>query len=102
MGKLASSSLQDYFATLTAPRCPYAPNNRHLLMDMLFIAVCAVICGAEGWVVYLVIAGNLDGPVAAPLRVVHEPLMSIPIGVSRPRPALSACLRAHLARVASR
>jgi predicted transposase YbfD/YdcC len=49
MGQLASSAFQDSFATLTDPRCPYAPNSRHLLVDMLFIAVCAVICGADGW-----------------------------------------------------
>jgi predicted transposase YbfD/YdcC len=49
MGQLASSAFQDYFATLTDPRCPYAPNSRHLLMDILFIAVCAVIGSADGW-----------------------------------------------------
>ena len=49
MGMLPASSFQDYFATLTDPRCPDAPNNRHQLMDILLIAVCAVICGAEGW-----------------------------------------------------
>jgi predicted transposase YbfD/YdcC len=49
MGLLPASSFQDYFATLTDPRCPDAPNSRHQLMDMLLIAVCAVICGAEGW-----------------------------------------------------
>jgi len=49
MGKLPASSFQDYFATLTDPRCPNAPNGRHQLMDILVIAVCAVICGAEGW-----------------------------------------------------
>jgi predicted transposase YbfD/YdcC len=49
MRKLPPSSFQDYFATLTDPRCPHAPNSRHLLMDILLIAVCAVICGAEGW-----------------------------------------------------
>jgi predicted transposase YbfD/YdcC len=46
---LPASSFQDYFATLTDPRCPDAPNRRHQLMDMLIIAVCAVICGADGW-----------------------------------------------------
>jgi len=46
---LPASSFQDYFATLTDPRCPDAPNSRHQLMDMLIIAVCAVICGADGW-----------------------------------------------------
>src|SRR6266700_967291 len=49
MGMLPASSFQDYFATLTDPRCPDAPNSRHQLMDILLIAVCAVICGAEGW-----------------------------------------------------
>ena len=49
MGMLGPSSFQDHFATLTDPRCPYAPNSRHLLMDILIIAVCAVISGAEGW-----------------------------------------------------
>ena len=37
------------FATLTDPRCPQAPNSRHRLMDILILAVCAVIGGAEGW-----------------------------------------------------
>jgi hypothetical protein len=46
---LVPSSFHDYFATLTDPRCPDAPNSRHLLMDILVIAVCAVIGGAEGW-----------------------------------------------------
>jgi predicted transposase YbfD/YdcC len=49
VGMLPASSFQDYFATLTDPRCPDAPNSRHQLMDMLIIAVCAVICGADGW-----------------------------------------------------
>src|SRR3989442_15267705 len=49
MGKLSPSSFQEHFATLTDPRCPHAPNSRHLLMDILVIAVCAVIGGAEGW-----------------------------------------------------
>src|SRR2546421_551507 len=43
------SSFHDHFAALTDPRCPCAPNSRHLLMDILVIAVCAVISGAEGW-----------------------------------------------------
>ncbi len=49
MGMLSSSSFYNHFATLTDPRCPHAPNSRHLLMDILVIAVCAVIGGAEGW-----------------------------------------------------
>ena len=49
MGMRVPSSFHDYFATLTDPRCPDAPNRQHLLMDILVIAVCAVIGGAEGW-----------------------------------------------------
>ena len=49
MGMLLPSAFQAHFATLTDPRCPTAPNSRHLLMDILIIAVCAVLSGAEGW-----------------------------------------------------
>jgi DDE_Tnp_1-associated len=49
MGMRVPSSFHDYVATLTDPRCPDAPNRQHLLMDILGIAVCAVIGGAEGW-----------------------------------------------------
>ncbi|PON11324.1 ISAs1 family transposase, partial [Candidatus Entotheonella serta] len=43
------SSFQDHFASLSDPRSFRAPNLRHDLIDILVIAVCAVICGAEGW-----------------------------------------------------
>jgi predicted transposase YbfD/YdcC len=43
------SSFQDHFSSLTDPRSPHAPNQRHALIDILVLAVCAVICGAEGW-----------------------------------------------------
>ena len=49
MGMLAPSSFQDHFASLTDPRSSHAPNQRHQLIDILVIAVCAVICGADGW-----------------------------------------------------
>ena len=49
MGMLSPSAFQDHFAPLTDPRCPAAPHSRHLLMDILRMAVCAVISGAEGW-----------------------------------------------------
>ena len=49
MAMRVPSSFHDYFVTLTDPRCPDAPNRQHLLMDILVIAVCAVIGGAEGW-----------------------------------------------------
>jgi len=43
------SSFQEHFASLSDPRSFHAPNQRHELIDLLVIAVCAVICGAEGW-----------------------------------------------------
>ena len=43
------SSFQDHFVSLTDPRSSHAPNQRHELLDILVIAVCAVICGADGW-----------------------------------------------------
>jgi len=46
MGMFPPSSFHDHFASLTDPRCS---NARHQLIDILVIAICAVICGAEGW-----------------------------------------------------
>jgi len=43
------SSFLEHFASLSDPRSFHAPNQRHELLDILVIAVCAVICGAEGW-----------------------------------------------------
>ena len=45
----APSSFQTHFATLSDPRSFHAPHLRHELLDILIIAVCAVIWGAEGW-----------------------------------------------------
>jgi predicted transposase YbfD/YdcC len=41
-------SIQAHFADLEDPRIDRT--RRHDLMDILVIAICAVICGAEGWV----------------------------------------------------
>jgi predicted transposase YbfD/YdcC len=49
MGMRAPVSFQEHFATLTDPRWPQAPHSRHRLRDILILAVCAVIGGAEGW-----------------------------------------------------
>jgi predicted transposase YbfD/YdcC len=38
--------IRSYFANLTDPR---SANARHRLLDIVVIAICAVICGAEGW-----------------------------------------------------
>lgn len=46
MEDLASSGPMRYFNELPDPR---ASNARHRLMDILVIALCAVICGADGW-----------------------------------------------------
>src|SRR5215468_5739007 len=43
------SSFQDHFASLTDPQSSHAPNQRHALLALLVIAVCAVMCGADGW-----------------------------------------------------
>jgi len=43
LGPLATS-----FATLPDPRVDRT--KKHLLLDIVLIAICAVICGAEGWV----------------------------------------------------
>jgi len=43
------SSFQEHFASLTDPRSSHAPNQRHALLTILVIAVCAVLCGADGW-----------------------------------------------------
>lgn len=43
------SSLQEHCASLTDPRSSHAPNQRHVGLAMLVLAVCAVVCGADGW-----------------------------------------------------
>ena len=43
LGPLATS-----FATLTDPRV--YRTKEHLLLDIVLIAICAVVCGADGWV----------------------------------------------------
>jgi predicted transposase YbfD/YdcC len=40
--------IHEYFATVTDPRVERT--KLHLLMDILVIAICAVICGADTWV----------------------------------------------------
>ena len=48
MEEQPSASIVEYFAELTDPRVERT--KRHLLLDIFVIALCAVICGAEGWV----------------------------------------------------
>lgn len=44
----AAAPIHEYFATVTDPRVDRT--KRHLLMDILVMAICAVICGADSWV----------------------------------------------------
>ena len=41
-------SMHDSFATLVDPRIERT--KRHQLLDIITIALCGVICGADGWV----------------------------------------------------
>jgi predicted transposase YbfD/YdcC len=48
MAEPQPATLQAHFAELTDPRVDRG--KRHLLLDILVIALCAVICGADSWV----------------------------------------------------
>src|SRR3954452_16073360 len=43
----APSSVMTHFADLPDPRSPLG--RRHVLSDLLAVAICAVVCGADGW-----------------------------------------------------
>jgi predicted transposase YbfD/YdcC len=47
MGETPFGNLVHHFGSVEDPR---EENIRHKLMDMLFIALCAIICGADSWV----------------------------------------------------
>ena len=44
----AGATIQEYFAEVTDPRIERT--RLHLLLDILVIAICGVICGADTWV----------------------------------------------------
>src|SRR2546423_8403413 len=48
MSELPRTSISEYFATLPDPRRDHL--KAHRLLDILTIALCAVICGADDWV----------------------------------------------------
>jgi len=48
MDPLAAARLRSHFATLPDPRVDRA--KRHDLLDIVAVALCAVICGADTWV----------------------------------------------------
>jgi len=48
MSNHPTASLAEHFSTLEDPRADFG--KRHLLLDIIVIAICAVICGADNWV----------------------------------------------------
>jgi predicted transposase YbfD/YdcC len=48
MSEKPMAAIEEYFGRVTDPRIERT--KEHKLMDILVIAICAVICGAEGWV----------------------------------------------------
>jgi predicted transposase YbfD/YdcC len=48
MSDRPATSISEHFGTLTDPRVERSKD--HLLVDIITIAVCGVICGADGWV----------------------------------------------------
>jgi predicted transposase YbfD/YdcC len=48
MPTTTGASIQEYFSEISDPRVERT--KLHLLMDILVIAICAVICGADTWV----------------------------------------------------
>ena len=48
MSETPTARLEQHFAHLTDPRVERT--REHKLLDIVLIAVCAAICGAEGWV----------------------------------------------------
>ena len=47
MPKKPLETIEEYFSKVTDPRIDR--RKEHKLIDMIVIAICAVICGAEGW-----------------------------------------------------
>ncbi len=48
MDAIPAPSLRDHFSSLSDPRVDRT--KRHHLLDLLTIAICNIICGANGWV----------------------------------------------------
>ncbi len=48
MGETVAPTVTSYFSELEDPRSDHT--KHHQLMDILTIAICGVICGADGWV----------------------------------------------------
>ena len=46
MQQAPAATITEHFSTLEEPRCD---NKRHQLLDIVVIAICAAICGANSW-----------------------------------------------------
>jgi len=44
--RMPENTITQYFTEMEDPR---RSNRRHYLLDMIVVAICAVICGADGW-----------------------------------------------------
>lgn len=49
MSQELSKAIEEHFKSLPDPRRK-TKNQRHKFLDILVIAICGVICGADGWV----------------------------------------------------
>jgi hypothetical protein len=49
MDRRVPSSLQEPFASFTAPRSTHTPQQRHAWLAMLLMAGCAVLGGTDSW-----------------------------------------------------
>ena len=47
MSDKISATIQSHFGNIEDPRCSYL--NDHPLINILTIALCAIVAGAEGW-----------------------------------------------------
>ncbi len=47
MGQKPTASLEKHFSRLTDPRRGNA--KQHLFLEIVLLAICAVICGANSW-----------------------------------------------------
>src|SRR5215217_4718321 len=97
MAKLVDvESIGSYFESLSDPR--HTRNRKHLLVDIVVIAVCGVICGCDGptaihrWATHRAswLAQHLAVPNGIPSPSVSSPLTARPVAGRMTSPGLSA------------
>ena len=59
MGERPTPSITSYFASLEDPRSDHT--RRHKLIDIMTIAICGVICGADSWVDLEIFGNSKEG-----------------------------------------